>query len=85
MQLANTLIKILCFSPKNAFFLEPPGTPRNLHVISKGSRFVRFGWMLSQQGNYSPILRFIVNFKVRSGMRISIYEIWRIIFEKQFT
>ncbi|XP_035702855.1 Down syndrome cell adhesion molecule-like protein Dscam2 isoform X2 [Folsomia candida] len=45
---------------------EPPPSVRNLHVISKGSRFVRVGWQLTQDGN-SPIIQFIIKYRLQSG------------------
>lgn len=49
------------------FIQEPPDFPRNVHVIEKGSRFVKLGWVLSQDGN-SPIIQCIVEYKTESGM-----------------
>lgn len=48
------------------FVQEPPDFPRNIHVIEKGSRFVKLGWVLSQDGN-SPILQCIAEYKMESG------------------
>ncbi|ODN00362.1 Down syndrome cell adhesion molecule-like protein Dscam2 [Orchesella cincta] len=42
---------------------EPPDVPRNLHVIAKGSRLIRLGWILTQNGN-SPLKQFIVQHKL---------------------
>ncbi|XP_046745786.1 Down syndrome cell adhesion molecule-like protein Dscam2 isoform X2 [Diprion similis] len=44
------------------YIQEPPDFPRNLHVIEKGSRYVKLGWTTSQDGN-SPITRYIIEYK----------------------
>ncbi|KAK6620098.1 hypothetical protein RUM44_006498 [Polyplax serrata] len=49
------------------FVQEPPDFPRNIHVIDKGSRFVKLGWVLSQDGN-SPILQCVVEYKLESEL-----------------
>ncbi|XP_068082192.1 cell adhesion molecule Dscam2 [Anabrus simplex] len=49
------------------FIQEPPDFPRNLHVIEKGSRFVKLGWILSQDGN-SPITQYTVEYKTESDI-----------------
>ncbi|GLG93649.1 Down syndrome cell adhesion molecule-like protein Dscam2 [Gryllus bimaculatus] len=46
---------------------KPPDFPRNLHVIEKGSRFVKLGWILSQDGN-SPITHYTVEYKTDSDI-----------------
>ncbi|XP_012280177.1 Down syndrome cell adhesion molecule-like protein Dscam2 [Orussus abietinus] len=50
------------------YIQEPPDFPRNLHVIEKGSRFIKLGWNTSQDGN-SPIIEYIIEYKTDS-------EVW---------
>ncbi|XP_048512285.1 Down syndrome cell adhesion molecule-like protein Dscam2 isoform X3 [Athalia rosae] len=44
------------------YIQEPPDFPRNLHIIEKGSRYVKLGWTTSQDGN-SPITQYIIEYK----------------------
>lgn len=53
------------------FVQEPPDFPRNVHIIEKGSRFVKLGWVHSQDGN-SPILQSVVEYKMESGICLKI-------------
>ncbi|CAG2054815.1 unnamed protein product, partial [Timema podura] len=46
---------------------EPPEFPRNVHVIEKGSRLVKLGWLLSPDGN-SPITKYTVEYKTESDL-----------------
>jgi hypothetical protein len=48
---------------------EPPDFPRNLRVVEKGSRFIKLGWITSQDGN-SPITQYIIEYKTEAGKRI---------------
>uniref|UniRef100_A0ABD2XLN9 Down syndrome cell adhesion molecule-like protein Dscam2 n=1 Tax=Trichogramma kaykai TaxID=54128 RepID=A0ABD2XLN9_9HYME len=50
------------------YIQEPPDFPRNLRVLEKGSRFIKLGWLTSQDGN-SPITQYIVEYKTES-------EVW---------
>nr|XP_050864341.1 cell adhesion molecule Dscam2-like isoform X5 [Vespula vulgaris] len=50
------------------YIQEPPDFPRNLHVIEKGSRYIKIGWTTSQDGN-SPITQYIIEYKTDS-------EVW---------
>ncbi|XP_014609542.1 PREDICTED: Down syndrome cell adhesion molecule-like protein Dscam2 isoform X8 [Polistes canadensis] len=50
------------------YIQEPPDFPRNLHVMEKGSRYIKIGWTTSQDGN-SPITQYIIEYKTDS-------EVW---------
>ncbi|KAK2587184.1 hypothetical protein KPH14_002930 [Odynerus spinipes] len=50
------------------YIQEPPDFPRNLHVVEKGSRYIKIGWTTSQDGN-SPITQYIIEYKTDS-------EVW---------
>lgn len=45
---------------------EPPDFPRNLHVVDKGSRYIKIAWTTSQDGN-SPIKQYIIEYKTSTG------------------
>ncbi|XP_058789231.1 cell adhesion molecule Dscam2-like isoform X3 [Phymastichus coffea] len=50
------------------YIQEPPDFPRNLRVTEKGSRYIKLGWISSQDGN-SPIIQYIIEYKTES-------EVW---------
>ncbi|XP_015600048.1 Down syndrome cell adhesion molecule-like protein Dscam2 isoform X2 [Cephus cinctus] len=44
------------------YIQEPPDFPKNVHVLEKGSRYIKIGWTTSQDGN-SPITQYIIEYK----------------------
>ncbi|CAH0767134.1 unnamed protein product [Bemisia tabaci] len=45
---------------------EPPDFPRNLHVLEKGSRFVRLSWSSSSSQN-NQVAQYIIEYKLENG------------------